>query len=675
MPLSRAVRIVIRWVAVLAGIGLGSAALLLVYGSALVDQALFGASQRSFTRILSAPLVLRAGDHWGVAGLSEAFLGLGIHERTAGRPASGEFAVEGATLRVAAGVTEPPGGELVLRPTPSGLLLADAGGRTLDQVSVRPAVIGASAPGDIVRWAVPLRAMAPVLLTAVVDIEDRSFLSHSGLSFRGLVRAAICDLLAGGVRQGGSTITQQLAKILLLRPSRTVSRKVIEAWLATLLEYRFDKRTILEAYLNRVYLGQDGGWQIQGVEAASHFYFGERAANLKVEEAALLAGLIAAPNRFDPLSHPEEARGRRKAVLAAMVHEGHLDPGQARSLAALPLPSQPHRLRDPQTVHFVEYLMARTKRAGDIPSTLDVGLQQAVFEGCRAGVQKLEGRHARLRDLARSGDPLQAAVVVLGPDGSLLALQGSRLGNAGEFNRAVSAQRQVGSLVKPFVVGTALQAGWSASSTLLDEPIEVPVGRRVWRPENNDGRYRGVVTVRDALVFSLNVPMVRLGLGVSIPSVAAALRNVGLTVRSANPAILLGAVEASPLEVARAYAVFVANGRLPGVTVERAVAGPSKPVFNAAVAREVRAILEDVPRSGTAGSLYGVVSGRLAAKTGTTDERRDSWFVALRPKMVTVVWAGTDGNHETGLYGATGALEIWRQIDARVPDVWRQGEF
>jgi penicillin-binding protein 1B len=675
MSFSRKVRIVTRWVAVLAGIGLGSAALLLLYGSKLVDQALFGAPQGSFTRILSAPLVLRAGEGWGIQGLREALLGLGLRESTAGRPAGGEFAVEAATLRLGAGVTEPSGGEVVLRATPSGLLLADAGGRPLPQVNVRAAVIGTSAPGDIVRWAVPMRAMAPVLLTAVVDIEDRSFLSHSGLSFRGLARAAIRDLLAGGVRQGGSTITQQLAKILLLRPSRTVARKVIEAWLATLLDYRFDKRTILEAYLNRVYLGQDGGWQIQGVEAASHFYFGKRAANLNVAEAALLAGLIAAPNRFDPLSHPEEARARRKAVLAAMVREGHLDPGQARSLAEALLPSRAHRLRDPHTVQFVEYLMARTRRVGDISSTLDVGLQKAVFEGCRAGMKELEARHARLRDLAGSGDPLQAAVVVLAPDGSLLALQGSRLGSAGEFNRAVSAQRQVGSLVKPFVVGTALEAGWSARSTLLDEPVEVPVGRRVWRPENNDGRYRGVVTVRDALISSLNVPMVRLGLAVSVSSVAAALRNVGLTVPSESPAILLGAVEASPLEVAGAYAVFLANGRLPGVSVERAAMTPSRPVFSPSVAREVRAILEDVPRSGTADSLNGVVSGRLAAKTGTTDERRDSWFVALRPKMVTVVWVGTDGNHEMGLFGATGALEIWRQIDVRVPEVWRQGEF
>jgi penicillin-binding protein 1B len=675
MVLSRTVRIVIRWVAVLAGIGLGSAALLLLYGTALVDQALFGASQRSFTRVLSAPLELRAGDRWAVESLSQALLGLGIRERAAGRPMAGEFALEGGTLRLGVGVAEAPSGELVLVPTPSGLFLADLAGRALDGVSVRPAVIGTSAPGDLVRWPVPLRAMAPVILTAVVDIEDRSFLSHSGLSFRGLVRAAICDLLAGGVRQGGSTITQQLAKILLLKPSRTVSRKVIEAWLATLLEYRFDKRTILEAYLNRVYLGQDGGWQIQGVEAASHFYFGKRAADLNVDEAALLAGLIAAPNRFDPLSHPEESRARRKAVLVAMVHEGHLDPMQARSLAAAPIPSHPHRLRVPYAVHFVEYLMAHTTRAGDVASTLDLGLQQAVHEGCRAGVQELEARHARLRDLARSGDPLQAAVVVLAPDGSLLALQGSRLGSPGEFDRAVAAQRQVGSLVKPFVVGTALQAGWSADSTLRDEPVEVPVGRQVWRPENNDGRYRGTVTVRDALVFSLNVPMVRLGLGVSVRSVAGTLRQVGLSVRSQGPAILLGAVEATPLEVARAYAVFLANGRLPGVSVERTVVAPSKPVFSPSVAREVRTILEDVPRWGTAATLRGAVPGHLAAKTGTTDERRDSWFVALRPRMVTVIWVGTDSNHETGLYGATGALEIWRQIDARVPEVWRQGDF
>ncbi|HLE59943.1 MAG TPA: penicillin-binding transpeptidase domain-containing protein, partial [Thermoanaerobaculaceae bacterium] len=200
-------------------------------------------------------------------------------------------------------------------------------------------------------------------------------------------------------------------------------------------------------------------------------------------------------------------------------------------------------------------------------------------------------------------------------------------------------------------------------------------GRQLWRPENSDGRFRGWVTVHDALMLSLNVPMVRLGLDVSVPNVAQTLRHAGLSVSSEGPALLLGALEASPLEIARAYAVFLARGQRPGVRLERGTTSAPERVFHPSVAANVRAILEDVPRRGTAAVLAGAVSGPLAAKTGTTDERRDSWFVALRPRTVTVVWVGTDGNRETGLYGATGALAVWRQIDGRVPPVWRGGDF
>ena len=265
MPLSRRTRILVRWTAVLAGIALGSVAILVLYGTALVDQALSGAAQRTATRVLSAPLELKAGDQWDVAGLRASLLGRGVREGAGGRPRSGEFTVEGGSVWLGVGVAEGLGGEVAATPASSGLMLANARGVALDRVLLRPAIVGTAAPGDVVRWPIPMADMAPVLLTATVDIEDRTFLSHSGLSLRGVVRAAVRDLLAGGVRQGGSTITQQLAKILLLRPSRTLPRKVIEAWLATLLEYRFNKRAILEAYLNRVYLGQDGGLQIQGV--------------------------------------------------------------------------------------------------------------------------------------------------------------------------------------------------------------------------------------------------------------------------------------------------------------------------------------------------------------------------------------------------------------------------
>ncbi len=256
----------------------------------------------------------------------------------------------------------------------------------------------------------------------------------------------------------------------------------------------------------------------------------------------------------------------------------------------------------------------------------------------------------------------------------MLALQGSRLGLPGEFNRALAARRQVGSLVKPFVVAAALEDGWSLDDELDDEPISVPVGSETWSPENSDGTYRGRVSVEDALVLSLNVPIVRLGLAVSVEEVTATLREVGFAAAGTAPATLLGTFEATPIEVARAYAALLGGGR-PTVTFGDVAQPRARSAWSPAVAAAVRRSLEDVPRRGTAAALAGRVEGFLACKTGTTDQRRDSWFVGVRPQLVVAVWVGTDGNRETGLFGATGALEVWREVDARLPGVWRTGRF
>jgi len=675
MSLPRSARIALRWGAVVLGLALGSAALLLVYGVGLVDRGMAASQSWSCTRVLSAPLVLRPGDRWSVGEVAGALRARGIPERAGARPGAGEFALDGSRLWLGAGLGDGVNEELLLQGSGGSFVITDASGRrAFPAVTVGPAVVGTSAAADVVRWPVRLETMAPSLLTAVVDTEDRTFLSHSGLSLRGLLRATVRDLVAGGARQGGSTITQQLAKILLLRPVKRVERKVVEAWLASLIEYRYDKRSILQAYLNRAYFGQDGGWQIQGVEAASHYYFGKRARNLKLDESALLAGMIAAPNRFDPFAHPDAARQRRAVVLTALLESRHVEVADARSSAAAPLPVRPHRLRSPMAVHFSEQALARSPASGDLLTTLDPALQAAVKEGCEIGCRKLEERHPRLRDLARAGSEIQSAVVILALDGRVLALQGSRTGAPGEFDRAVAAHRQVGSLVKPFTVVTGLRAGWSLDATLDDAPLAVPVGNQIWSPENSDGRYRGPVSVREALVSSLNVPMVRLGLAVSVAAVADQLRRVGLTVPDGRPAILLGAFEATPLEVARAYTALLARGRLPGVALLAAEKGAGVEVIEPWAAHDVVGALTGVVQVGTAAMLAGRVEGPLAAKTGTTDARRDSWFVALRPRHVTVVWVGTDSNEETGLFGATGALEVWREIDARIPSAWRWGE-
>jgi len=262
---------------------------------------------------------------------------------------------------------------------------------------------------------------------------------------------------------------------------------------------------------------------------------------------------------------------------------------------------------------------------------------------------------------------------VMALDGRVLALVGSRAGQAGEFNRALVARRQIGSLVKPFVAVEALSAGRSLDDVVLDEPLTVMTAGGPWRPRNSDGRFRGEVTLRRALVESLNVPMVKVGLDVTVGRVAAALDRLGLVVGVPAPAILLGAVEATPLEVARAFVALKDDGRLPEPTLTTpASAGPGIPVLDPAACRLVLDVMAEVVRRGTAAGLGRTYAGRLAAKTGTSDDRRDSWFVAIRSTTVTAVWLGTDANHETGLFGATGAMEVWRAIDERLPEVWRR---
>lgn len=664
MNASRRGRIALRWLAVLVGLGAGGVAILVVYGVRLVDTAM-ASPGRTGTIVLARPLVLRRGQPWSSQELVGALEIRGFRN-VSWTPGRGEFLAQGASLRLGPGICLDQPSEVLAETGQAGVRLF-SGRSEVELLQIRAPIIGTTAAADIVRWPVPLDAMSSNLLTAVVDVEDHAFLSHAGLSLRGLVRAALRDLVAGGVRQGGSTITQQLAKILMLRPARTVTRKVMESWLATLIDFRYSKREILESYLNRIYLGQDGGWQIQGVGAASVFYFGKRASDLELDEAALLAGLIAAPNRYDPFSHPEAALTRRVVVLHAMAREGHLDGAATETLAARPLPRAPRRLRWPPAGQAVEAILAVGRGARELSSSVDADVATAVWTGVAAGLEVIEKRTPRLRELARQGDPLQVAVVALGIDGRILAITGSRSGQPGEFNRAIDARRPIGSLVKPFVAALALERGWTAESPVEDSPLRIQVGSEAWEPQNSDGEFRGEISLGEALALSRNVPMVRVGLDVGVPRVADGLRALGFTIDRPNPAILLGAFEASPVQVARAYASLLGKGQLPALSWTLPDSGSISTVFDPRAAEGVLAMLEEVPRRGTAAALAGGVEGWLAAKTGTTDERRDSWFVGLRPTHVMVVWVGTDGNAQTGLFGATGALEIWRAIDARLP--------
>lgn len=664
VKLKKRTRVLLRWLVLLLLLGFGSGLLLFAWGLSLVgarmEQALAAAGSR---RVLASSGTLRAGERWSGEEL-ERFLGAhGFRVTACLQPQPYAICRREDAFLLGPGVAS--GGVVTLHASPAGIRLREASGKDLSHVVLPPRLLALVPVDDTVQWPVPLEQVSQHLINAVVDLEDRGFLAHPGLSFRGLLRATWANLKGAGVRQGGSTITQQVVKVLLLRPERKVSRKLLEAFLASLLEYRYSKRQILEAYLNHVYFGQDGGTSVVGVEAASRFYFGKPARYVNLEEAALLAGIIAAPNRFTPFAHPEAARGRREQALLALLREGHISQDEFRSAGSSPLPATPWPLRWEGAAHFLDLV---GERGGG--TTLDPVVQEAVRAGVGAGLASVL-RSRRAPD--DPTDPLQVAVVVLGADGRVLALQGSRQAKPGELDRALSAKRPIGSLVKPLVVARALEAGWRLEATLTDEPLSVPVGNQLWSPQNHDGKFRGPISVRNSLVFSVNVPMVRLGLSLGLGEVTATLRRLGFS-PPGTPAQLLGAVEATPLEVARAFTPFLAGGQLLEPWASQGPRGERR-VFPAEVVRQVREALEEVVERGTAAGFAARCGRPLAGKTGTTDNRRDSWFVALRPRLLTVVWVGTDRNRETGLYGATGAGVVWQEIDRRLPAVYREGSW
>ena len=558
--------------------------------------------------------------------------------------------------------------------------------RAVEATSLEPEVLASVAdrPGEEHR---PIRlADAPVgLLHAVLAVEDHRFFEHGGLDVRGLLRAAWVNLRTGRVSQGGSTITQQLVKTRLLSAQRTLGRKLREAWLAAALEWRYSKARILEAYLNEVYLGQRGGLAIRGMGAAARVYFGKEIHQLALGEAALLAGMVRAPNSYSPLLNPERARQRRDVVLGRMRELGRVsetdweaarrEPVRAR---AAPTPGQP-------APYFTDAVRQELEsRLGDAPAggeqvltTLDLALQRFGERAVARGLARLEAGRPALRR-REPGERLQAALVVLDPaTGHILTLVGGRDYQASQFNRALLAHRQPGSAFKPFVFAAALgrshgDPAFTAATFVDDSPLQVAAGGP-WSPRNYGDRYEGRVTVRRALEQSLNAATVRIALEVGLERVIATARTMGLSsALRPVPAMALGAFEVTPLELARAYLPLV-NGGLridtaTGVHVVRETDGapvalPDPGTAVAMLPAEaylLTSLLQGAMATGTGASARALgVTGPVAGKTGTTNDGRDAWFVGYSPSMLSLVWVGFDSGEAHGLSGAEAALPIW----------------
>jgi penicillin-binding protein 1B len=651
-------------------------------------------------RIYSAPLVLSPDTWISAQELDRELLARGYRQAGAGRLAPGEFRRQGSRVEFHLRPFLYSGGRVNGYPVLTRFegnrlrrLELSPGGEPLDLVLVEPRPL-ATFHGHLneLREPVKLTALPEHLLMAVVEVEDRRFRSHSGIDPRGILRALWEDLWSASLQQGGSTITQQVLKNVMLDPQKKIGRKLREVVMAPLLETMLTKDEILEIYLNEIYLGQKGALSIVGIGAAAQFYFGRDAADLDLPQSALLAGLIRSPGNYNPWRHPQAARARRSEVLDLLVRNGRLNAAQASSAD-----DQPLRLADstgemlPAAGAFMDQarrlladeLGVRTlERDGlRIHTTLDTRVQMAASHALREGLRRLEADPAISRRVGKAG--LQGALVVLDPEnGAVLAMVGDRNPGRGRFNRAVDARRPVGSLFKPFSYLAALEAGvdrepggLTCASVLQDEPLEIIQDGKSWRPENSDRLFRGEVSVRRAMADSINIPAVRVADAVGIQTVAALAERCGFPVGLPRvPALALGTAEASPLAVAVAYSVLAAGGQRPQARFWDAVLSsdgeqvrPNLPrrqrVVSPGAAFVMTDLLGEVVRTGTGRAVAAAgLTGAVAGKTGTTNQRRDAWFAGYVPGLLAVVWVGADDNRPMGLTGSQAALPIWLEL-------------
>jgi penicillin-binding protein 1A len=508
-----------------------------------------------------------------------------------------------------------------------------------------------------------LDEMPPYLPEAVISIEDRRFYHHFGVDPLGLIRAAWVNFSAGGVVQGGSTLTQQLAKNLFLEPDRTFERKIQEVILAVWLEARLSKKQILELYLNRVYLGAGA----YGVDAAAHVYFGKSARSLTLAEAATLAGMLKAPSHYSPITNPKASETRAQVVLSAMHQAGYIDDREA----SLAMSADVRPVRDVAggsgryVADWVMDILPSYLGAVDqdivVDTSIDLRLQTAAD---KAISDTLDADGAKY-------NVGQGALVSIAPDGSVKALVGGRDYAASPFDRAVSGLRQPGSAFKPFVYLTALEDGMIPETVRVDQPVTI----KGWRPQDYSKTYHGPVTLLTALSLSLNTVAAQVAQEVGPQSVVATARRLGITSPlMATPSIALGTSEVTPLELTAAYVPFSNGGRgvIPyvikrirtvdgKVLYQRSGSGPGQ-VIDPRYVGMMNAMLRATVTSGTA--THAQLPGwQIAGKTGTSQDFRDAWFIGYTGALTTGVWFGNDDNKPTKhMSGSTLPTDAWKKF-------------
>lgn len=533
------------------------------------------------------------------------------------------------------------------------------------------------------RTVLPLSKMPPLLPKAFVAAEDGRFYDHPGLDLWSVFRALINNARDGRRSQGGSTITQQVARSLLLSPEKTYLRKFKEAILAWRIDSLLSKDEILYIYLNQIYLGDSA----HGVEAAAQVYFGKHASDLALGEMAILAGLPQAPSRYSPIDHLEPAQQRQRYVLNRMAEDGYVLPEEARQAFEAPVQlKQRESVVHKNNGYFVQLVRKQAEaelgvslnRAGvRIFTTLDPALQLAatgaVRRGAMASLVRSAGQALPLENSGRKGTPQGALVSIEACTGEVRALVGGLDFDESPFDRATQGRRSAGSVFKPFIYAAALENGWRPESVILDAPLSIRGhGGKLWQPKNFSGEFQGVTSLTEALAHSLNVVAVRLLQKVGVDKVRTLAKAAGIAEPiTSDLSLALGATGVSLLEITGAYSPFVCGGRFaPPVVIVRIEDGAggvllekksqARQVMNSGVAADMQRMLAAVISEGT-GKRAGGLPGLCGGKTGTTDENRDAWFVGFTSKLITGVWLGYDQNTSLGRdeNGGRAAAPIW----------------
>ena len=548
------------------------------------------------------------------------------------------------------------------------------------------------------RTLVKLDEVPEDLVNAVVAIEDERFYQHHGIDPKSIARAILMDILHFKALQGGSTLTQQLVKNYFLSPEKTIVRKVNEVLMALILEYRYSKEEILEAYLNEIYFGQRGPISITGVEESSRHYFGKGVSHLDLAESAMLAGLIRLPGEYSPFRNMKKAVERRNLVLKQMLDQAMIADGQftaaGKEKVILPQGTNEHR---GHALHFIDFVQKELKtnypqeilqsEGLRIFTTLDLEAQETAEAAVQKKLDEIEAARPKQKKLKQEGKKLEAAFLALQPQtGAIRAFVGGRDFGESQFDRVTDAHRQPGSAFKPFVYLTALETGegasekkWTLASTIEDEHFTTKVGGKSWSPENYDKKEHGAVTLREALENSYNISASKLAMAVGLDKVVETAKAAGIdSPLEPYPSLALGAFEVTPLELARAYTIFPNQGtRTEPVAIMSVVTRDGKvlqkkgynmkKVVSPEMAYLMSSVLKGVVDRGTASPARKMgFTGLAAGKTGTTSDYKDSWFVGYTPDLLALAWVGYDDNTASGLSGASGALPIWVEFMKRL---------